>query len=140
MEISRQEHWSRLLFPFPGDYPTHVRNLGLLHWRQTFAIGTLCDSMDYSPPGSSPWDSPGKNTGGSCQVLPQGIFLTSGRFFTTEPPGKPICAVAEEGYLVGKVDTRGKKWWFSADVVVCRECRGMCLCCSLVEWLTCKWL
>ena len=49
-------------------------------------------------------------------------------------------AVAEEGYLVGKVDTRGKKWWFSADVVVCRECRGMCLCCSLVEWLTCKWL
>ena len=23
----------------------------------------LCDPMDYSPPGSCPWDSPGKNTG-----------------------------------------------------------------------------
>ena len=25
-----------------------------------------------------PWDSPGKNTGGSCQALLQGIFLTQG--------------------------------------------------------------
>ena len=24
---------------------------------------TLLDSMDYSSPGSCPWDSPGKNTG-----------------------------------------------------------------------------
>ena len=47
-----------------------------------------------------PWDSPGKNTGVSCKVLLQGIFLTqgsnrslfmspalAGRFFTT---GKPL--------------------------------------------------
>ena len=48
-----------------------------------------------------PWDSPGKNTGMGCHVLLQGIFqtrdqtqvfcgsCTAGRFFITEPPGKP---------------------------------------------------
>ena len=39
----------------------------------------LCNSMDSSPPGSSVHgDSPGKNTGVSCQVLLQGIFLVQG--------------------------------------------------------------
>ena len=39
----------------------------------------LCDPMDSSPPGSfSPWDSPGKNTGGGCHFLPQRIFWTQG--------------------------------------------------------------
>ena len=38
---------------------------------------TLCEPMDYSPPGFSvPWDSPGKNTGVGCRFLLQGIFLT----------------------------------------------------------------
>ena len=43
-----------------------------------------------------PWDCPGKNTGEGCHFLLQGIFpdqesnlLLAGRFFTTEPPGKP---------------------------------------------------
>ena len=27
---------------------------------------TLCDPIDSSPPGSHPWDSPGKNTGVGC--------------------------------------------------------------------------
>ena len=62
----------------------------------TLSNPTLCDPMDYSPPGSSvPMDSPGKSTGMSCQFLLQGIFLTqglnrylissalTGRFFTT---------------------------------------------------------
>ena len=35
--------------------------------------------MDYSPPGSCVHgDSPGKNTGVSCNALLQGIFLTQG--------------------------------------------------------------
>ena len=48
-----------------------------------------------------PWDFPGKNTGVGCHFLLHRIFpdpgieLTSpalaGRFFTTEPPGKPYC-------------------------------------------------
>ena len=37
---------------------------------------TLCNPMDCSPPGSSLWDSPGKNTGVGCHSLLQGIFLT----------------------------------------------------------------
>ena len=37
---------------------------------------TLCDPMDCSPPGSSPWNSPGKNIGVGCHFLLQGIFLT----------------------------------------------------------------
>ena len=40
---------------------------------------TLCDSMDYSPPGcSGHGDSPGKNTGVGCHALFQGTFPTQG--------------------------------------------------------------
>ena len=30
---------------------------------------TLCDPRDGSPPGSHPWDSPGKNDGACCHFL-----------------------------------------------------------------------
>ena len=33
---------------------------------------TLCDPVGCSPPESSPWDSPGKNTGVGCHTLLQG--------------------------------------------------------------------
>ena len=67
---------------------------------------TLCNPIDFSPPGSSvhgssqarilEWVFPGKNTMG-CHFLLQGNFLTQGsnppaladRFLTTEPHGKP---------------------------------------------------
>ena len=40
---------------------------------------TLCDPMDYSPPGSSVHgDSPGKNTGVGCHALFQRLFPTQG--------------------------------------------------------------
>jgi len=40
---------------------------------------TLCDPMDYSPPGSSVCgDSPGKNTGVGWHALLQGILPTQG--------------------------------------------------------------
>ena len=32
---------------------------------------TLCDPIDGCPPGSRPWDSPGKNTGVGCHFLLQ---------------------------------------------------------------------
>ena len=35
MGFSRQEYWSGLAFPSPGDLPTQGSNPGLLHWRQT---------------------------------------------------------------------------------------------------------
>ena len=50
-----------------------------------------------------PWDFPGKNTGGDCHFLCPGhpgnlpepgiesaSPVLAGRFFTTEPPGKPL--------------------------------------------------
>ena len=39
---------------------------------------TLWDSMDCSPPGSSVWNSLGKNAGVDSHSLLQGIFLTLG--------------------------------------------------------------
>ena len=38
---------------------------------------TLCDPIDGSPPGSRPWDSPSKNTGGSCHFLLQCMKVKS---------------------------------------------------------------
>ena len=48
---------------------------------------TLCNPMDYSPPGSSiHGDFPGKNTRVGCHVLFQGILPTQGL-----NPGLPHC-------------------------------------------------
>ena len=66
---------------------------------------TLVDPMSCSPPGSSAWDSPGKNTGVGCHALLQGIFLTQGwnphlscllhlqvsSFFTTSATWEALC-------------------------------------------------
>ena len=38
---------------------------------------TLCDPIDGSPPGSCPWDSPGKNTGVGCHCLLQCMRVKS---------------------------------------------------------------
>ena len=35
MGFSRQEYWSGLPFPFPGDLPNPGLNPGFPHWRQT---------------------------------------------------------------------------------------------------------
>ena len=69
MEFSRQEYWSGLLFPPPGDLPNPGINLHLLHWQMdSFPLRhlgssaaaaaksfqsclTLCDPIDSSPPG-----------------------------------------------------------------------------------------
>ena len=38
---------------------------------------TLCDPIDGSPPGSCPWDSPGKNTRVGCHFLLQCMKVKS---------------------------------------------------------------
>ena len=38
---------------------------------------TLCDPIDGSPPGSRPWDSPGKKTGVGCHFLLQCMKVKS---------------------------------------------------------------
>ena len=67
---------------------------------------TLCDPVDYSLPGSSPWAPPGRNAGAGCHALLQGIFRTRGwnlsllifhmgrRFLNAEPPEKPQTSTA----------------------------------------------
>ena len=40
-------------------------------------LRTLCDPRDSSPPGSHPWDSPGKNTGVGCHFLLQCMKVKS---------------------------------------------------------------
>ena len=63
---------------------------------------TLCDPMDCSPPGSSVHgNSPGNSTwvakpssGGYSRPRDQTqVSHFAGRFFTTEPPGKPLHSV-----------------------------------------------
>ena len=49
-----------------------------MHAKSLQLCPTLCDSIDHSPPGSSPWESLGKNTGEGCHALLQGIFPTQG--------------------------------------------------------------
>ena len=61
-----------------------------------------------------PWSFPGKNAGVGCHFLLQGIYLTQGlnsplaprvlpgRFFNTEPPGKPPVDPGGGGGLVAK--------------------------------------
>ena len=66
---------------------------------------TLCNPINYSPPRIlSPWDFCGRKTRVGCCFILQGIFwprdwtqvscvaCIAGRFFTTEPPGKPLVA------------------------------------------------
>ena len=50
---------------------------GLYMWLVAQLCPTLCNPMDYSPPGSSAHgDCLGKNTGMGCHGLLQGIFPT----------------------------------------------------------------
>ena len=46
MGFSRQEYWSGLPFPSPGDLPDPILNLNLLHWQ--------VDSLSLSHPGKHP--------------------------------------------------------------------------------------
>ena len=49
---------------------------------------------------SSPWDSPGKNTGVDCHVLFQGIFLNQGwnlYFLHWRVDSLPLCHVGSPG-------------------------------------------
>ena len=63
---------------------TLSKNLDELHVYVFMCLVTqlclsLCDPMDYNPPGSScSWDSSGKNTGVACHFLLQGIYQTQG--------------------------------------------------------------
>ena len=103
MGLPRQECWSGLPFPTPEDLPDsgneprplmapalaegffttgspgkHKLNHVVLRL-VTQSCLTPCDPTNCSPQGSSVHrNSPGKNTGGACHSLLQGIFPTQG--------------------------------------------------------------
>ena len=95
MGFSRQEYWSGLLCLLPGDLPhpgiklmslpspSLAGSLPLVPLGKPFmcvhgysVLSYSLRLMDYSL--LCPWDFPGKNTGGGCHFLLQGIFLTQG--------------------------------------------------------------
>ena len=65
----------RPVTPGKDSHPGSVRQVTLFVPQ---LYPTLCNLMDCIPPGSSPWDSPGKNTGVGGHSLLQGIFPTQG--------------------------------------------------------------
>ena len=87
--------WNRISFQtklnkFRHDLSVLFANLLEAKWPPDFSTNTfsaaaksrqscltLCDPIDGSPPGSRPWDSPGKNTGVSCHFLLQCMKVKS---------------------------------------------------------------
>ena len=92
MGFSRQEYWSGMPFPSPGDLPNPgiepgspaLQTDAFTIWVcvvkvKSQSCPTLCNPVDCSLLGSfSPWDSPGKNTEVGCHFLLQGVFPTQG--------------------------------------------------------------
>ena len=84
MGFSRQEYWSGLPYPSPGDLPVPGVESESLHWQ--------AGSLPLAPPGKPIkflsrfsrvrpcvrlWDSPGKNTGVGCHFLLQCMKVKS---------------------------------------------------------------
>ena len=74
---------------------------------------TLCDPMDYSPPGSSVHgDSPGKNTGVGCHALLHSTYSSVYMFISTSclsfPPLSPLVTIS---LLSMSVDLREVNWF-----------------------------
>ena len=64
MGFSRQEYWSRLPFPSPGDLPKP----GI----EPRSPALQVDVLTSEPPGK-PWDFQGNSTGVGCHFLLQGL-------------------------------------------------------------------
>ena len=97
MGFSRQEYWSVLPCPPPGDFPDPTIELAsylcLLQWQAGYLplappgkLRSIPESESHSVMSSSlqphglcsPWNSPGQNTEVSSLSLLQGVFPTQG--------------------------------------------------------------
>ena len=107
MGFPRQEYWSRMPFPPPGDLPDpgisstsllfpalvgrfHERHPGSLHCTEVTCVKVKVTQSYLTlrdPHGLyCPWNSPGQNAGVGSLSLLQGIFPTQGL-----KPGLPDC-------------------------------------------------
>ena len=123
MGFSRQEYWSGLPFPSPGDPP----NPGI----EPRSPELQADAVSSEPPGKQedrllcPWDSPGKNTGVDLLSLFQGIFPWTHisdvylqrqvGFLPLMPPGKPF-----------KEDTQCLTWHSVQFSSIAQSCPTLC--------------
>ena len=79
-----QVHWKSCLSKLSGlEIPSFFFFIYPHSWEKAETLAaqscpTICDAMDYSPPGYSLWNSVGENTGVGCYSLLQGIFPTQG--------------------------------------------------------------
>ena len=101
MGFSRQEYWSGLLFPFPGDLPNPgieprsptmradalpSEPPGKPHSSESVQFSSVAQAcLTFCDPHESqnarllcPWDFPGKSTGVGCYFLFQGVFQIQG--------------------------------------------------------------
>ena len=99
--------------------------------RQAQLCPTLCDTLDYSPPGSSvsmgfakqgywnrlPFPTPGDLPDPGIETAsPASPAMISG-FFTTEPPGQPLCIIEQVNkglycsvFLINSLGTQDYKY------------------------------
>ena len=89
----------------PGSSVPGILQARTLEWVAMHAYMLSCFSCVH-PYGQQPtrllcpWDSPGKNPGIKPTSPASPAF--AGRFFTTEPPGKPLLTIgAASGFVVG---------------------------------------
>ena len=62
----------------------------------------FCDPVNFSPPGSCSWNSPGKNTGVGCHALLHGIFPIQG-----SNPGLPNCHCQRISWILYHLSHQG---------------------------------
>ena len=82
LTISRRIRWEPnyvcFLLLFSLVFLSIFPSFSLIACSVTSVVSDSRDRMDCSLPGSSPWDSPGKNTGAGGHSLLQGVFPTQG--------------------------------------------------------------
>ena len=69
--------------------------------------------MDYSLPGSSVHgDSPGKNNGGGCHALPQGIFGTESESLTSPALVSEFSTITVtlEALIIGYIQAKAQSY------------------------------
>ena len=109
MEFSRQEYWSRLPFPSPGDLPgAGVKPVAAAKSLQS--CPTVRPHRRQPTRLPHPWDSPGKNTGVGCHFLLQRMkvksksevaqsCLTLSSLMDCSLPGSSIHGIFQAGVL-----------------------------------------
>ena len=103
---------------------------------------TLCDPMDYTPPGSSVHgNSPGKDTGAGCHALLQGIFLTQG-----SKAAFPMSPALANGFFTTSVTWEGPErssqnailLWHETSSITLHTSIRLYIAITIKQWRNCR--